>query len=227
MEDPTKYQKKGASMAYKLPELKYPYDALEPFIDAKTMETHHGKHHKTYVERFNTALQGRGALEGKSGEEILCCLESVPEDIRGAVKNNGGGAVNHTLFWQVIGPKAGGEPKGPVAEAIAKEFGAFKAFREKFSDAAATQFGSGWAWLVLNKDDKLEIVKTANQDSPLSVGKKPVLAIDVWEHAYYLKYQNRRPEYIEAFYNVINWNAVNDLYLAAKKTGGGCGCSCS
>lgn len=204
-------------MAYAFPELKYAYDALEPYIDAKTMETHHSKHHKTYVDRFNTAIQGKKELEGKSGEEIIANINSVPEDIRMAVRNNGGGAVNHTFFWNVIGPKSGGEPAGPVAEAIAKEFGAFKAFKEKFSDAATTQFGSGWAWLVLNAEKRLEVIKTANQDSPLSSGKKPLLAIDVWEHAYYLKYQNRRPEYIEAFYSVINWKAVNDLYVAAKK----------
>jgi Fe-Mn family superoxide dismutase len=204
-------------MAYPFPELKYAYDALEPYIDAKTMETHHSKHHKTYVDRFNAAIQGKKELEGKSGEEIIAMINAVPEDIRTAVRNNGGGAVNHTFFWNVIGPKAGGEPKGPVGEAIVKEFGGFKGFKEKFSDAAATQFGSGWAWLVLNAEGRLEVMKTPNQDSPLSVGKKPILAIDVWEHAYYLKYQNRRPEYIEAFYNVINWNAVNNIYVSAKK----------
>jgi Fe-Mn family superoxide dismutase len=203
-------------MAYAFPELKYAYDALEPYIDAKTMETHHSKHHKTYVERFNTAIQGKRELEGKSGEQIIAMINSVPEDIRMAVRNNGGGAVNHTFFWSVIGPQAGGEPKGPVGKAIMKEFGGFKSFKEKFSDAATTQFGSGWAWLVLNADGRLEVVKTPNQESPLSVGKKPLLTIDVWEHAYYLKYQNRRPEYIEAFYNVINWNAVNDIFVSAK-----------
>jgi superoxide dismutase, Fe-Mn family len=204
-------------MAYAFPELKYAYDALEPYIDTKTMETHHSKHHKTYVDRFNTAIQGKKEFDGKTGEEIIAGINSVPEDIRMAIRNNGGGAVNHTFFWSVIGPKAGGEPVGPVAEAIAKEFGAFKAFKEKFSDAATTQFGSGWAWLVLNAEKRLEVMKTPNQDSSLSVGKKPLLAVDVWEHAYYLKYQNRRPEYIEAFYNVINWKVVNDLYVAAKK----------
>jgi Fe-Mn family superoxide dismutase len=203
-------------MAYAFPELKYAYDALEPYIDAKTMETHHSKHHKTYVERFNTAIQGKRELEGKSGEQIIAMINSVPEDIRMAVRNNGGGAVNHTFFWSVIGPQAGGEPKGPVGKAIIKEFGSFKGFKEKFSDAATTQFGSGWAWLVLNADGQLEVMKTPNQESPLSVGKKPLLTIDVWEHAYYLKYQNRRPEYIEAFYNVINWNAVNDIFVSAK-----------
>lgn len=203
-------------MAYQFPELKYSYDALEPFIDTKTMETHHGKHHKTYVDRFNTAVSSKPELAGMSGEAILSSLEKVPEDVRMAVRNNGGGAVNHSLFWQVMGPKAGGEPKGPVADAIKSTYGSFAEFKAKFSDAAATQFGSGWAWLVVNKDGKLEIMKTSNQDSPLSLGKKPILLIDVWEHAYYLKYQNRRPEYIEAFYNVINWEKVNELYLCQK-----------
>ncbi len=214
-------------MPYQHPQLSYSYDALEPYIDTKTMETHHGKHHKTYVDRFNAAIAGKADLEKMSGEDIIANIDKVPEDIRAAVRNNGGGAVNHSLYWEVIGPKAGGEPKGPVADAIKAAFGSFAEFKAKFSDAATTQFGSGWAWLVVNKDKKLEIVKTPNQDSPLSVGKKPILLIDVWEHAYYLKYQNRRPEYIEAFYNVINWNKVNDLYLAAKPASGGCGCSCS
>lgn len=203
-------------MAYQFPELKYAYDALEPFIDAKTMETHHGKHHKTYVERFNAAVASKPELAGMAGEDIIANIDKVPEDVRAAVRNNGGGAVNHSIFWQIMAPKAGGEPKGAVADAIKSTFGSFAEFKAKFSDAAATQFGSGWAWLVVNKEGKLEIVKTPNQDSPTSVGKKPVLMIDVWEHAYYLKYQNRRPEYIEAFYNVINWEKVNELYVAAK-----------
>ena len=203
-------------MPYQLPELKFAYDALEPFIDAKTVEIHHGKHHKTYVDRFNAAIAGKPQIENLSGEEILINLDKVPEDARAAVRNNGGGAVNHSLYWSVIAPKAGGEPKGPVADAIKAAFGTFAEFKVKFSDAALTQFGSGWAWLVVNKENKLEIVKTLNQDSPLSAGKKPILLIDVWEHAYYLKYQNRRPEYIEAFYNVINWEKVNELYLKSK-----------
>jgi Fe-Mn family superoxide dismutase len=201
-------------MAYQHPTLKYAYDALEPFIDVKTMEIHHGKHHKAYVDRFNAAIAGKPELEKMSGEEILTRLDKVPEDIRMAVRNNGGGAVNHSLYWEIIAPKGGGEANGPVAEAIKTTFGSFAEFKAKFSDAATTQFGSGWAWLVVNQDKKLEIMKTSNQDSPLSVGKKPVLVIDVWEHAYYLKYQNRRPDYIEAFYNVINWDKVNELYLA-------------
>ena len=215
-------------MPYQLPPLKYSYDALEPFIDAKTMETHHSKHHKTYVDRFNAALAGRPDLEAKSGEDILVNIDKVSEDIRAAVRNNGGGAVNHSLYWDIIGPKAGGEPKGEIAAAITAAFGSVAEFKVKFSEAGTTQFGSGWAWLVVNKEGRVEIVKTANQDSPLSVGKKPVLALDVWEHAYYLKYQNRRPEYIEAFFNVINWARVNELFLAAKgNAGGNCGCSCS
>ena len=203
-------------MAYAFPELKYAYDALEPYIDVKTMETHHGKHHKTYVDRFNAAVSSKPELAAMSGEDIIANIDKVPEDVRAAVRNNGGGAVNHTLYWSIMAPKAGGEAKGPVLDAIKAAFGSFAEFKAKFTDAATTQFGSGWAWLVVNKDRKLEIVKTSNQDSPLSVGKKPVLLIDVWEHAYYLKYQNRRPEYIEAFYNVINWQKVNELYLAVK-----------
>ena len=214
-------------MAYEQQPLKYSYDALEPFIDAKTMETHYSKHHKTYVERFNTAIAGKAELAGMHGEDILWNLDQIPEDIRMAVRNNGGGAVNHSLFWDIMAPKAGGEPKGEVASAINAAFGSFSEFKAKFSDAALTQFGSGWAWLVVNKAGKLEIIKTSNQDSPLSVEKIPVLLIDVWEHAYYLKYQNRRAEYIEAFYNVINWQRVNELYAEAKKSSGGCGCSCS
>ncbi len=203
-------------MPYQLPELKFSYDALEPYIDARTVEIHHGKHHKTYVDRFNAAIAGKSQLEGMSGEDILVNIDKIPEDARTAVRNNGGGAVNHSLYWAVIAPKAGGEPKGPVSDAIRAAFGSFAEFKAKFSDAALSQFGSGWAWLVLNKEKKLEIVKTANQDSPLSAGKSPILLIDVWEHAYYLNYQNRRPDYIEAFYNVINWEKVNELYLRSK-----------
>ncbi len=204
-------------MAYQLPELKYAYDALEPFIDTKTLEIHHGKHHKTYVDRFNATIAGKADLEKMSAEAILANLDKVPEDIRLLVRNHGGGAVNHSLYWSVIAPKAGGEPKGLVADAIKSAYGSFAEFKAKFSDAATTQFGSGWAWLVVNQDKKLEILKTPNQDTPLSAGKKPVLVIDVWEHAYYLKYQNRRVEYIEAFYNIINWEKVNELYTLAKQ----------
>lgn len=212
-------------MPYQLPNLKYAYDALEPYIDAKTMEVHHSKHHKTYVDRFNAALEGQSSLQAMAGESVIASLEKVPETVRMAVRNNGGGAINHSLYWDILGPNAGGEPKGKIGEAIAKEFGSFKGFKEKFSDAAVTQFGSGWAWLAVNREGRLEVLKTANQDSPLSLGKKPVLAIDVWEHAYYLKYQNRRPEYIEAFYNVINWKRVDELYTSALPGGGCCCCS--
>ncbi|MFH0754363.1 MAG: superoxide dismutase [Candidatus Omnitrophota bacterium] len=204
-------------MAYVLPELKYAYDSLEPFIDVKTMETHHGKHHKTYVDKFNAALAGKLGFENMSGEQILSDLDKVPEDIRLLVRNHGGGAVNHSLYWSIILPKAGGLPQGAVANALNQEFGSFAEFKQKFSDAALGQFGSGWAWLVLSRDGRLEIVKTANQDSPLSAGKKPLLLVDVWEHAYYLKYQNRRADYVEAFYHVINWEKVNELYTLAKQ----------
>ncbi len=216
-------------MPYVLPTLKYSYDVLEPFIDQKTMETHHGKHHKTYVDRFNAAIAGKPELEQFHAEDLLWNLDQVPEDVRVAVRNHGGGAVNHSLYWDIMGPKAGGEPVGAVAEAIKAAFGSFAEFKAKFTDAATTQFGSGWAWLVVNKDGKLEIMKTSNQDSPLSLGKKPILLIDVWEHAYYLRYQNRRAEYIEAFYHVINWARVNELYEESKPSSGGCGsgCSCS
>jgi Fe-Mn family superoxide dismutase len=214
-------------MSYKLPQLKYSYDALEPFIDAKTMETHHSKHHQTYVDRFNAAIAGKPDLEKIDGETLIANIDQVPEDIRTAVRNNGGGAVNHTFYWDIIAPKAGGEPQGHIGDAINTLFGSFAGFKAKFSDAAVTQFGSGWAWLVSAKDGKLEIVKTANQDTPLSSGKKPLLAIDVWEHAYYLKYQNRRPEYVEAFFNVINWRRVDELYTFAKNSSKpSCGCSC-
>ncbi|NLE64389.1 MAG: superoxide dismutase [Elusimicrobia bacterium] len=199
-------------MPYQLPQLKYAYDALEPYIDAKTMETHHGKHHKAYVDKFNAALEGHPDLQAQKGEHVIASIDKVPESIRSAVRNNGGGAVNHAFFWDVMAPNAGGEPAGRIGEAIRKEFGSFGAFREKFSDAAATQFGSGWAWLVVGKDGRLEVMKTSNQDSPLSLGKKPLLALDVWEHAYYLKYQNRRPEYIEAFYHVIDWGRVEEIF---------------
>ncbi|NTV28772.1 MAG: superoxide dismutase [Candidatus Omnitrophica bacterium] len=211
-------------MAYQLPTLKYAYDALEPFIDARTVEIHHSKHHKTYVDRFNAALDGQPALQAMKPEDLIANLDKVPEAIRTAVRNNGGGAINHSLYWDILGPGAGGEPKGKIGEAIAAEFGGFKAFKEKLADAAVTQFGSGWAWLVVNKEGKLEIIKTANQDSPLSMGKRPVLAFDVWEHAYYLKYQNRRPEYVEAFFSVINWRRVDELYWADQKPCSGCCC---
>lgn len=200
---------------FSVPALAYPFNALEPHIDAKTMEIHHDKHHQAYVTNLNKALEGQAEWQGKTIEEILKNLNSVPESIRTAVRNNGGGHHNHTLFWEVIGPNAGGEPTGELAEAIKSAFGDFASFKEKFAQAAATRFGSGWAWLAV-KGGKLEVTSTANQDSVLTDGATPILGLDVWEHAYYLNYQNRRPDYIAAFWNVVNWKAVADKYAAAK-----------
>jgi len=194
---------------YTLQPLSYAYDALKPFIDAQTMEIHHDKHHQAYVNNLNKVLEQHTDLQVKSPEELLMDLNVVPEDIRTAVRNNGGGVVNHDFFWQIL--KKDTQFAGAIAEKIKEAFGGYDDFKEQFSKAAAGQFGSGWAWLVLH-NGKLEIMATPNQDSPLSFGKKPLLCIDVWEHAYYLKYQNRRPEYIEAFFNVINWEQVNDLF---------------
>lgn len=198
-------------MAYTLPALPYALNALEPYIDAKTMEIHHTKHHQAYINNVNNALKGKADLESKSVEDLIANLAAVPEDIRNVVRNNGGGHANHSLFWTIIGPNAGGVPTGNVAAAINKTFGSFDAFKEKFAQAATTRFGSGWAWLSL-KDGALEISSTANQDSPIMEGKKPLLGIDVWEHAYYLNYQNRRPDYIAAFWNIVNWAEVEKLY---------------
>jgi len=204
-------------MAYTLPQLPYPYNALEPHIDARTMEIHHSKHHQAYVNNTNNAIKGKAELESKTVEELISNLNAVPEDIRNAVRNNGGGHANHTFFWTVIGPNAGGLPQKNVAAAINEAFGSFDAFKEKFAQAAATRFGSGWAWLCVNSTGKVEILATANQDSPLTEGKTPILCIDVWEHAYYLLYQNRRPDYIAAFWNVVNWQEVEKRFNAAKK----------
>ncbi|MBD0407924.1 superoxide dismutase [Bacillus siamensis] len=201
-------------MAYKLPELPYAYDALEPHIDKETMTIHHTKHHNTYVTNLNKAIEG-SALAEKSVEELVADLNAVPEDIRTAVRNNGGGHANHSLFWTLLSPNGGGEPTGELAEEIKSTFGSFDQFKEKFAAAAAGRFGSGWAWLVVN-NGKLEITSTPNQDSPLSEGKTPILGLDVWEHAYYLNYQNRRPDYISAFWNVVNWDEVARLYSEAK-----------
>ena len=201
-------------MSYTLPELPYAHDALEPHIDAKTMEIHHGKHHNGYVTKVNAALEGTD-LGSKSIEELVSDLNAVPEDKRGAVRNNGGGHANHSLFWSVMSPDGGGEPTGELSEAINSTFGSFDAFKEKFAAAAATRFGSGWAWLSVD-GGKLVVESTPNQDSPLMEGRTPILGIDVWEHAYYLNYQNRRPDYVSAFFNVINWNAVAERYTAAK-----------
>ena len=206
-------------MAFTLPNLPYALDALEPHIDAKTMEIHHGKHHAAYVNNLNNAITGKADLEKKSLEDLIAKISAVPDDIRGPVRNNGGGHWNHSFFWNIIGPKAGGAPKGTIAEAITKTFNTFDAFKEQFAKAAVGRFGSGWAWLVV-KDGKLVIGSTPNQDNPLmdvsDLKGTPVLGIDVWEHAYYLKYQNRRPDYIAAFWNVVNWDAVEKLYKAAQ-----------
>ncbi len=210
-------------MPYELPALPYDKAALEPHIDTQTMEIHHGKHHNAYVTNLNKALEGQATLAGKSIEALIGDLASVPEAIRGAVRNNGGGHANHSLFWKILGPNAGGAPTGKLAEAINTTFGNFDDFKAKIEQAGATRFGSGWAWLIVGADKQLSIASTPNQDTPL-MGKAiagcegtPILGIDVWEHAYYLKYQNRRPDYLKAVWNAINWNAVAANYEAALK----------
>lgn len=202
-------------MAFELPQLPYAYDALEPHIDKETMNIHHTKHHNTYVTNLNNALEGNEELLSKSVEEVISNLDAVPEATRTAVRNNGGGHANHSLFWQVISPNGGGEPTGELAEAINAKFGGFEGFKEEFSKAATTRFGSGWAWLVI-QNGELEVISTPNQDNPLMEGKTPILGLDVWEHAYYLNYQNRRPEYINAFWNIVNWEEVSKRYASAK-----------
>lgn len=203
-------------MAYELPNLPYSHDALEPHIDATTMKIHHGKHHAGYTNKLNAALEKHPALFEKSIEELLGNLDAVPEDIRGAVRNNGGGYANHCLFWEVMSPDGGGSPSGDLATAINAAFGSFDAFKEKFTSAAGGQFGSGWGWLCAKPDGTLHIEATPNQDTPLMHGHTPILGVDVWEHAYYLNYQNRRPDYLDAFFNVINWNKVAENYANAK-----------
>ncbi len=203
-------------MAFEVPALPYAFDALEPHIDAKTMEIHHDKHHAAYTTKFNDALKGQDALAGKSAIDILKDIGSAPDNIRQAVINNGGGYVNHTLFWEIMGPNSGGEPGGTIGADIKKIWGGFDKFKDEFANAAATRFGSGWAWLGLDKSGKLHVGSTANQDSPYMEGHTPILGLDVWEHAYYLKYQNRRPDYINAWWNVVNWKKVDELYVAAK-----------
>ena len=200
---------------FSLPKLQYSYDALEPFIDAKTMEIHYTKHHQAYIDKLNKALEKYPKLQKNSAEDLIKNLPVVPEDIRTAVRNHGGGHVNHSFFWQIL--KKGVEPKGEILKAINKKFKGIDNFKELFKDAATTLFGSGWVWLVVNKEGELEIMKTPNQDNPISNGMIPVLGIDVWEHAYYLKYQNRRPEYGDAFFRVINWERVNEHFLNARK----------
>lgn len=203
-------------MAHQLPDLPYGFDALEPHIDARTMEIHHGKHHAGYVSKLNAAIEGNSELANMEVEDLLKSLPKIPENIRTAVRNNGGGHYNHTIFWKIMGPNGGGEPTGDLASAISNTFGSFQDFKSEFSKAAATRFGSGWAWLVLNKSGDLSVMSTPNQDNPISQELKPVMGLDVWEHAYYLKYQNRRPDYIEAWWNVVNWNAVAERYSNLK-----------
>ncbi|EME8238830.1 superoxide dismutase [Enterococcus faecium] len=202
-------------MTYTLPDLPYAYDALEPYIDEETMHLHHDKHHNTYVTNLNAAIEKYPELGEKTVEELLSDMDAVPTDIKTAVRNNGGGHANHSFFWEIMAPNAGGEPTGAIKEAINEAFGDFSSFKEEFKKAAAGRFGSGWAWLVM-ENGKLAITSTANQDSPLMEGKTPILGLDVWEHAYYLKYKNVRPDYIAAFWNVINWDEVNKRFKAAK-----------
>ena len=198
-------------MPYELPPLPYAHNALEPSIDEQTMQIHHGKHHQTYVNNLNAALEKHPQLQGKPIELLIADLNAIPEDIRTAVRNNGGGHANHAFFWTVMAPNAGGPPTGAIAEAIDAKFGSFDAFKEAFAKAATGRFGSGWAWLV-KSGNGVDVTSTANQDSPLMEGKTPLLGLDVWEHAYYLKYQNKRPDYIAAFWNVVNWDAVNKAF---------------
>jgi len=202
-------------MPYQLPPLPYSFDALEPHIDAKTMEIHHDKHHATYVNKLNEALASHPDLQAKPVEDLLRGFDQVPEPVRNAVRNHGGGHANHSLFWEVMGPGGGGNPSGPIAEALQRDFGSFQSFKEKLTNAAANQFGSGWGWLVAS-GGKLDVVARPNQDSPLMEGKTPLLGVDVWEHAYYLKYQNRRPDYLTAWWNTVNWQAVSQRYGSAK-----------
>jgi len=204
-------------MSFELPQLPYDYSALEPHIDTQTMQIHHDKHHAAYVSNLNKALESAPDLAGKSIAEIVSNLSSVPEKIRQAVINNGGGHYNHTLFWEIMGPKGGGEPKGELAKAIDAAFGNYEGLREKVNNAGMTRFGSGWAWLVADKAGQLQVLSTANQDNPLSNGLQPILGVDVWEHAYYLKYQNRRADYLSAWWNVVNWDAVAARYASLKK----------
>ncbi|EOS8036014.1 superoxide dismutase [Enterococcus hirae] len=202
-------------MTYTLPDLPYAFDALEPYIDEETMHLHHDKHHNTYVTNLNAAIEKHPELGEKTIEELLSDMDAVPTDIKTAVRNNGGGHANHSFFWKIMAPNAGGEPTDAIKEAIDEAFGDFATFKEEFKKAAAGRFGSGWAWLVM-ENGKLAITSTANQDSPLMEGKTPILGLDVWEHAYYLKYKNVRPDYIEAFWNVVNWEEVNNRLSSAK-----------
>lgn len=204
-------------MAFTLAPLPYAFDALEPHIDAKTMEIHHGKHHNTYVTKLNEALAAHPDLQSKTVEQLLSGIKTLPDSVRGAVNNHGGGHLNHTIFWGSMSAKGGGPATGPIGDAIAAAFGSFDEFKTKFTASATARFGSGWAWLCLDASGKLLIKDFPNQDNPLVEGLKPIVGLDVWEHAYYLKYQNRRPDYITAWWNVVNWGGVNDRFAAAKK----------
>ena len=203
-------------MAHELPPLPYDYAALEPYIDQQTMHLHHDMHHGTYVKNLNAALEKYPNLQSKSPDELLRNLSEIPEDIRTAVRNNGGGHVNHTMFWKIMKPKGGGEPSGKIADVIKKTFGSFKDFQTKFNDAGAKQFGSGWVWLAAKPSGEVQIITTPNQDNPISQGLFPIMGNDVWEHAYYLKYNNRRPEYLQAWWNVVNWEEINKRLEAVK-----------
>jgi len=204
-------------MAHELPPLPYAYDALEPTIDKQTMTLHHDMHHGAYVKNLNAALEKHSGLAGKSAEDLIRDLNAIPEDIRGAVRNNGGGHVNHTMFWNIMKPNGGGDPSGPIGDVIKKTFGDFNTFKEKFNAAGVGQFGSGWVWLAGDAKGDVKIISTPNQDSPISQGLYPIFGNDVWEHAYYLKYNNRRPEYLQAWWNVVNWEEINKRYHASKK----------
>lgn len=204
-------------MAFTLPSLPYAHNALEPHIDEMTMQIHHGKHHQAYINNANAALEKHPEFQNKSVEELLKNINSIPEDIRTVIRNNAGGHANHSLFWTVMGPGKGGMPSGKLAEAIQATYGSFEKFKEDFGKAATTRFGSGWAWLCVDAKGSLVVTSTANQDSPLMDGQTPILGLDVWEHAYYLKYQNRRPDYVAAFWSVVNWDKVGEYYSAAKK----------
>lgn len=203
-------------MAFELPPLPYPSDALEPYIDQQTMEIHHGKHHNAYVTNLNKALENQPELQNMTIEQLLTSLDSLPEAVRNAVRNNGGGHYNHTMFWNIMGPSTGSAPTGELSEAINAAFGGLDGLKTQMNAAGATRFGSGWAWLIAAPDGTLSVESTANQDNPISQGKTAILGVDVWEHAYYLKYQNRRPDYLSAWWNVVDWNKVSERYTAAK-----------
>jgi superoxide dismutase, Fe-Mn family len=204
-------------MAFELSPLPYNYDALDPYIDAQTMQLHHDLHHQAYVNNLNAAVEKYPELQSKSPEELIKDLSNLPQDITGAVRNNGGGHVNHTMFWQIMAPNAGGEPTGAIAQAISENFGDFESFKQKFNDAGTKQFGSGWVWLVRTSDGKIEITSSPNQDNPMSGGHFPIMGNDVWEHAYYLKYQNRRAEYLKQWWNVVNWDEVNNRLAMSSR----------